>query len=138
MPYDARHHADMQNRTNKAAHRLVACMNDTKWREVFASIARHGLAFQAAWVRDSDWNTQGLHRIQVSYIDTHGLRDPGIGGPCRYRDLLWIRVPRAVPDTRCSVPWKQAVEPFLFELDSLGSVPLNQTKDYVEIRGYEC
>ena len=137
MPYDARHHADMQNRTNKAAHRLVACMNDTKWREVFASIARHGLAFQAAWVRDSDWNTQGLHRIQVSYIDTHGLRDPGIGGPCHYRDLLWIRVPRALRVAYCRVPRKQAIEPFLAELGSLGSVPLNQTEEYVEIRGYE-
>ena len=137
MPYDARHYAEMQNRTKKAAHRLVACMNDTKWREVFDSIARHSLDFQVAWVRDSDWNTQGLHRVQGSWVEMHGLRDPGIGGPCHYRDLLWIRVPRAVPDAYCRVPRKQAIDPFLSELGSLGSVPLNQTEDYVEIRGYE-
>ena len=34
------------------ADRLVPRMNDTKWREVFACIARHGLQFGVAWVRD--------------------------------------------------------------------------------------
>lgn len=114
-------------------------MNDTKWREVFDSIARHSLNVQVAWVRDSDWDTQGLHSVLGFWVEMQGLRDPGIGGPCHYRDLLWIRVRRAVPDAYYGrVPRKQPIESFLAELSSLGSVPLNQTKDYVEIRGYEC
>ena len=113
-------------------------MNDTKWREVFACTVRHGLQFQVAWVRNFAWDTRALHRVWASYIGTNGLRDPGIGGPCYYRDILWIRIPVALPNTYSGqVPRMQAIDPFLVELASLGLLPLKQTQEYVEVRGYE-
>lgn len=138
MPYHADYYAEMQRRKIKAADRLVPCMNDTKWREVFACMARHGLKFGIAWVRNDAWDNQNLHRVPESWIGTHGIRDPGIGGPCDYWEILWIRVPVAVPnDYLGKVPKRQPIEPFLAELASLGSLPLKQTEKYVEVRGYE-
>jgi len=138
MPCDADYYAEMERLTRRAADRLVPCMNDTKWREVFACMARHGLQFGIAWVRNDAWDTQILHRVWESWIGTHGIRDPGIGGPCDYWEILWIRVPVALPNTYWGrVPERQPIEPFLAELASLGSLPLKQTEEYVEVRGYE-
>jgi len=138
MPYGADYYAEMERRTRKVADSLVPCMNDTKWREVFACMARHGLQFNIAWIRNDSWDTRILHRVWEAWIGRQGIRDPGIGGPCDYWEILWIRVPVALPSTYVSqVPKRQPIEPFLADLASLGSLPQRQTEEYVEIRGYE-
>jgi hypothetical protein len=138
MPYDAEDHANLERRTQKVARGLVSCMNDTKWREVFLCASRHQLQFKVAWVRDPGWNAESLHRIRESLIDNHGLRDPGIGGPCSYRDILWIRFPFSIHNAYYGqVPWGQPIEKLLEDLASLGSLPVRQTQEYLEIRGYE-
>jgi hypothetical protein len=138
MPYDARHHAKLERRNKNAARRFVSCMSDTKWREVFLCVSRHKLRFQVAWVRGSDWDTEGLHAIWESLIDTRGLRDPGVGGPCWYREILWIRLPLAIHDAYGGkVPRRQPIQQLLDDLARLGRLPIRQTHDYVEIRGYQ-
>jgi len=138
MAYNGQHYEELERRNKNAASRFVSCMNNTKWREVLGCVARLDLIFQIAWVRDFDWNTEGLRTVIESMIDTRGLRDPGIGGQCLYRDILWIRLPFAIHNPYWGqVPTQQPVQQLLNELAGLGTFSTERTQKYLEIRGYE-
>lgn len=136
MPYNSAHFAKLEQRREKAVSRLLPCMNDTKWREVFLLIARRNLTFQIAWVGDLVWPTDSYHKVQENLIENNGLRDPGIGGPCVYRDILWIRLPKTVKWGNGN--WfAQDLVPFATDLTTLGTMPLQSNEDGIEIRGYQ-
>lgn len=131
MPYNRDHWDERQRRLESAIAKLIPCMSDTKWHEVFLAAARHRARFQVAFVRDPAWNTESLHFVLETWVKESGLRDPGIGGPCSYREILWIRFPISMG------PVVQALEPLLADLDRLGQLPITKTDAYVEIRGYQ-
>ena len=139
MPYDDQHFKKLSQRDEKAAKRLVPCMNDTKWRELFLCAAKHSLLFQFAWVRETDDKRESSYdSVRESCIDVHGLRDPGLGGPCLYREILWIRFPFAIHNSYWGqVPKSQPLEQFLQDLKSIGLLPIKQTAEYVEVWGYQ-
>jgi len=134
MPYD-RDYAEWQRRFERAFEELIPCMNDTKWREVFLLAARHRAPFQAAFVRDPRGSTESIHSVLLSWVGESGLHDPGIGGPCAYREILWIRFLTSIP-TRLG-PIVQSLDSLLADLEKLGQLPLTKTEAYVEIRGYQ-
>jgi hypothetical protein len=137
MSFNSDHYAERERRVRQAASSLVALMNDTKWREVFSCACRHSLWFQISWLHDSSWPSDSLqHPVAENWLDTNGIRDPGIGGPCFYRDILWIRFPRVRRDLRFG-PARQPVQQFVDDLASLGVLPITETDEYVEIRGYQ-
>ena len=125
----------MDRRQRRSLVGFVPCMNDTKWREVFLIASSLELQFHLAWVYDSDWPVNSLHRVPKNLIDHSGIRDPGIGGPCDYREILWVRFPRRIPSGYWG-PREQQIEQLDIRLDGLGVLPVTSTVDYLEVRGY--
>jgi hypothetical protein len=118
-------------------------MNNTKWREVFTCLAKSELRFQVAWINAPDFPHDVLHSINLSWVGERGLLDPGIGGPCYYKEIAYIRIPTVLrlPKVMRGEVYsyqekKQNVESLVAELHSLGQLPLTVMSDYVEIRGY--
>jgi len=137
MPYDSQHRAEIDRRKDRARRELVPLMNDTKWREVFLLNVRLGLRFQMAWIRDSEWKTSAIHHpVSAHLISCDGIKDPGVGGPCLYRDILWIRFPRVLPSEYWG-PAEQSLQQLWAELVRIGMLPVRTTNDFVEIRGYD-
>lgn len=107
-------------------------MNNTKWREVWTVLCELRLRIHFAYADAEDWNRANSRRLwgpfPISYVRTDGIRDPGIGGPFRYNQILWIRVPRiAGNDT----------DAFIARLESLGQLSLAVDPEHVEVRGYD-
>ena len=106
-------------------------MNDTKWREVWTVLCELRLRVHFAYAGDEGWNAANAARLwgpfPMSYVQNDGIRDPGIGGPFRYKQILWIRVPRIAGND---------VDAFVARVKSLGQLPLRVERDYVEVRGY--
>jgi len=137
MPYDAEHFAELERRAAKWREDRPAFMNDTKWREVFACLARHQTQFQVAWIGNSESATSALYSIRESLIEAHGLRDPGLGGPCAFRDIHWLQIPLAIRSAYWGhVPHRQSIEPLLADLAILGDLPIQRTAGALIIRGY--
>src|SRR5262245_26018716 len=109
----------------------VALMNNTKWREVWEIVCDLRLRVQLDYADSPQWG--GTQRLRgpfaMNLIETRGLRDPGIGGPFLYKQILWLRVPKV---------WPNDTSAFQAAVSSLGSVPLVETDQYVEITGYEA
>ncbi|HUE70580.1 MAG TPA: DUF6678 family protein [Pirellulaceae bacterium] len=135
MPYDREQWDERQRRLENAIANLIPCMNNTKWREVFSAAARHRAPFRAAFVRGTEGGTDSIHSVRASWVGESGLKDPGIGGPCSYREILWIRFPTSIP-TRMG-PIVQSLDSLISDLEKLGELPLTKTDSYVEIRGYQ-
>ncbi|MCL2309254.1 MAG: hypothetical protein FWC42_03115 [Proteobacteria bacterium] len=139
MPIDPVYYSELTRRTRARARKFVAQMNNTKWREVFRIIARHKIGFQIAWVHGEEPlpTIHGLHNEEL--IDRTGLRDPGIGGPCFYWEILWLRFPYTLQydNSRGHIRIEtQEIAPFLRELRSLGELPINESSQFVELLAY--
>jgi hypothetical protein len=124
------------NRKGKSATRVrdrfsICLMNDTKWREVWELVASLRLRIHFAYAIDHAWNRSNSEKLHGpfphTWVEERGIRDPGIGGPFRYEEILWIRVPR--------IP-RNDTETFCRRLDTLGQLPIRVEPDFVEIRGY--
>jgi hypothetical protein len=112
-------------------HFSASLMNDTKWREVWELLASLKLRIHFAYARGHSWNLSNSKTLQgpfpAAWVEERGVRDPGIGGPFRYEEILWIRVPRIAGND---------VDAFCARLDALGRLPLRVEPDFVEVRGY--
>ena len=110
----------------------ASLMNDTKWREVWEVLTALQLRFHIAFLGQPDWNAQNSLSLygpfRSDFVLHRGIRDPGVGGPFDYQDILWIRVPRV---------YRNNVDEFLRQVGSLGQMPLFEGVDVVEVRGYQ-
>lgn len=90
------------------------------------------------WVHDPDWPSESIQGpVSETWVDTHGLCDPGIGGPCLFRDIMWIRFPVRIQNrTNGNLILCQAIEPFAADLANLGLLPITRTDDFIQICGY--
>jgi hypothetical protein len=116
----------------RAERFAVGLMNDTKWREVWVLLTEMGLRVYCAST-DFDvadgWDEGRLAGpFRASDLKSNGMEDSGNFGPFRYKQILWVRVPR--------IPGND-VDGFVARLAALGQLPLRLAPDYVEIRGYE-
>jgi hypothetical protein len=123
----------LTDKDRKRAGRFpVSLMNDTKWREVWMVMTEMRLRFRFAYAGDDRWNEANSERLQgpfpAGYVQAKGIRDPGIGGPFFYKEILWVRVPR-IPGNN--------IESFVAQVRSLGQLPVHFGPDYVEICAYE-
>ena len=102
-------------------------MNDTKWREIWLLIARHSLKVAMSYADTEHWNSASLWGpFATDYVQQRGIRDPGIGGPFLYKQILSIRIPKLNQDTSA----------FMADILQLGKLPLVETADQIEIVGY--
>lgn len=106
-------------------------------------MAKRELRFQVAWINAPDFPRDVLHSIELSLIGKRGLLDPRLGGPCYYKEIAYIRIPKSYRIAKAMrgevygyQVREQEVEGLLVELHGLGQLPLANTDDYVEIRGY--
>lgn len=108
----------------------VALMNDTKWREVWAIVCDLRLRVQMDYADSPGWaGSQSLWGpFRKEMIEERGIRDPGIGGPFLFKQTLWLRIPKV---------WPNDTSAFKAAVSSLGAVPLVETDELVEVRGYE-
>lgn len=110
-------------------------MNDTKWREVFCAISRFRVRFTIAFVGEAASPQGQLHfPVPERLLRSDHIADPGIGGPCYYRDILGIAFPRI---QLWDLPGTQELPLLLDELTKLGQLPISETDETVEIRGYQ-
>ena len=89
---------DRNNRLNENIRsHPSALMNDTKWRECWQVFASLGTRIHFAYVGDEDWNAANSKRlfgpIPAHWIWDRGIRDPGIGGPFLFKEILWVKAP---------------------------------------------
>ena len=106
----------------------VRLMNNTKWREVWSLIARHSLRVAMSYADSGDWNSDSLWRpFSADYVQERGIRDPGIGGPFLYKQILSIRIPKLNQDTSA----------FIVDVAKLGELPMTETADQIEIVAYQ-
>lgn len=106
----------------------VRLVNDTKWREVWSLIAQHSLRVAMSYADNRDWNSDSLWGpFSADYVQERGIRDPGIGGPFLYRQILAIRIPKLNQDTSA----------FMADVIELGDLPMTETVDQIEIVAYK-
>lgn len=106
----------------------VRLMNDTKWREVWSLIARHSLRVAMSYADSGDWNSASLWGpFSADYVQERGIRDPGIGGPFLYKQILSIRIPKLNQDT----------SEFMADVVELGELPITESVAQIEIVGYK-
>ena len=96
------------------------------------------------WVKKSEWNKDSLYFVLPQIVDVEGLKDPGIGGPCLYRDILTITIPRhrVIKETRNGSPYRQDRQPqpiadLLEDFQTLGKLPVDETAEFIQIIGYK-
>jgi len=105
----------------------VRLMNDTKWREIWSLIARHALRVEMSYADRQEWNSDSLWGpFSDDYVQERGIRDPGIGGPFLYKQILSIRIPKLNQDTSA----------FVADAGELGELPLVETAEQIEVVGY--
>ena len=135
----------MERRRKNAASKMCSYMNNTKWVKVFNLICDYELSFSLSWVvGNNQWDSESLWQINKSLISKSGLLDPGVGGPCNYRNIKWIRLPFEITHFEernrqiyRSNSVKQLLDEFEKKVNSLGVYPLIKTNDYIEITGYK-
>ena len=102
-------------------------MNDTKWREIWSLIARHALQVAMSYADEPDWNSESLWGpFSADYVQQRGIRDPGVGGPFLYKQILSVRIPKRDQDT----------SGFMADAMQLGELPIIDAVDQIEIVGY--
>lgn len=119
-------------------------MNNTKWREVFTCLAKRDIRFQVGWINTPDFPRDTVHSLfSERLVGERGLLDPGIGGPCYYKEIEYVRIPKVLrlPKVMRGEVYgyheqEQDVAGLVAELHGLGQLPLTVMSDYVEIRGY--
>ena len=106
----------------------VRLMNDTKWREVWSLIVQHSLRVSMSYATDQEWYSEFLWGpFTEDYVWEKGIRDPGIGGPFLYKEILSIRIPKKNQNTPA----------FLEDAVSIGQLPINETEEEIEIIAYK-
>ena len=129
MPYSNSEWEAQLDRTLRNRY-SASLMNDTKWREVWAIVCALELQVQMNYADNPSYGgAKVLHGpFKPDYIEDRGIRDPGIGGPFLYKQILWLRVPKSSPNDNSS---------FREQVDALGNVPITENDEYFEVRGYE-
>jgi hypothetical protein len=136
MPYKNQHYLERDRRVSLKIRDMVGVMNNTKWREVFSAVAKYRVQFSVSWVNDRIWNTASLHAVLPSWVAADGIRDPGIGGPCFYREILLIRFPFCIQEN-FGIRKQDAISDLVADLRNLGALPIRKTDEFLEIKGYE-
>jgi len=105
-------------------------MSDTKWREVWTLITAFRQRIRMTYADSDEWNAANSTRLHGpfpdDYVLNYGIRDPGIGGPFRYFEILAIEIPKLNND----------FEEFFIHLDSIGLLPVVNHESHIEIIGY--
>jgi hypothetical protein len=113
-------------------HYSTSLMNNTKWREVWEIICHLGLRIQFAYADSVEWNGNNSEKLwgplPLDYVQERGIRDPGIGGPFLYKQILWLRVPKVRLNDAAA---------FQNEVKKLGKIPISENEKYIEILGYQ-
>lgn len=105
----------------------VRLMNDTKWREIWSLIARHSLRVAMSYADSLEWHSDSLWGpFSDDYVQERGIRDPGIGGPFLYKQILSLRIPKLNQDASA----------FIADVVELGYLPMTETADQIEIVAY--
>jgi hypothetical protein len=117
-------------------------LNDTKWREICLILAEYGVPFYMAYAAEDEWNAWNSNRLQrplqVRDINERGIRDGACGGgPFRFKQLLWVRVPRRIEVARGRRSVEYDLAALRRRIEALGSVPLRETTEYLEVFAYE-
>lgn len=119
----------------------TALMNDTKWREVWLVIVELGVRLYFSYADSDDWNAANASRLfgpfRVEHVWERGIRDPGIGGPFLFKQILEIRVPRHSPPRPGVGPIvMNDLDVLVHRLRELGEIPVSTNDEVVVIRGY--
>ena len=102
-------------------------MNDTKWRELWTLIAEHSLRLSMAYADDPDWNAATLWGpFSSNLVGERGIKDPGIGGPFLYKQILSICIPKS----------NEQFNLFISDVSRLGQLPITESEDSFEIVAY--
>jgi hypothetical protein len=106
-------------------------MDNARWVEVWKLICRLGLRISFAYADSIEWNGFNSQKVwgpfPLDYIQDRGIRDPGIGGPFLYKQTLWLRIPKVLPNN---------AEAFRNELERLDNIHFSENDQYIEILGY--
>ncbi len=106
----------------------VRLMNNTKWREVWSLIARYSLRVKMSYADSQQWNSDSIWGpFSDDYVQERGIRDPGIGGPFLYKQILSIRILKLNQDTSA----------FIADAGELGELPMTETVEQIEIVAYQ-
>jgi len=118
-------------------------MSNTKWREVLTTIARRQVWFQlqlVGWEADTFSKLIAPHHGFFEAEHTpKGFVDGVLGSGFFFREIWRVRCPLLVPgrllhSTRdCNQDIAGLLQAFLV----FGQVPINQTANHLEIRGYD-
>jgi hypothetical protein len=106
-------------------------MNNVKWRSIWKIICRLHLRIRTAYAGSHEWNEQNNDKswgpFTLDSIQERGIRDPGIGRPFLYKEILWLRIPKNRGND---------TEAFKREVRQIGIDLFAETNEYVEILGY--
>ncbi|MDR3158366.1 MAG: hypothetical protein LBU11_05005 [Zoogloeaceae bacterium] len=106
-------------------------MNNVKWRSIWEIICRLHVRIRIAYAGSHEWNEQNSDKswghFTLDCIQERGIRDPGIGGPFLYKEILWVRIPKSHGND---------TEAFKREVSQIGVDLFTETDEYVEILGY--
>jgi hypothetical protein len=118
----------------------VRLMNDTKWREVFGVLAdlrcRFFIEFVGEPTRDEPARTLSgpirHHDICERWIGAA----PIAGGPCEYRYIQSVTVPKSLPVLGNRRGETQDLDELHRRLSELGQLPLQITRDELKLVAY--
>jgi len=122
--------SDCETRIDKKLRRLysVQLMNNTKWREVWSLIAKLSLRLSMKYADDPNWQSNALWGpFRLDDVQENGIRDPGVGGPFLFKQILSIRIPKT---------FQNDTEAFAAAIGKLGDLPVSETDEYIEILAY--
>jgi hypothetical protein len=117
-------------------------LNDTKWREICLILAEYGVPFYMAYAIDEGWNAANSNCLQrplrAGDIKERNIRDGACGGgPFRFKELLWVRVPRRIEVARGRRSVEYDLAALRRSIEALGDVPVRETTEYLEVFAYE-
>ena len=108
----------------------AALMNNTKWLEVWMASSARKIRFNIAWIWEPDIMSETLYwPVYAAKLTRTGFLDPGPtgGGPCEFRGIYKVRFSKNFGD----------VDGFRDDLGRIGKLPLDESADALELRGYE-
>ena len=117
-----------------------ALMNNVKWNYLFEKATEFDIYGEVAFVSEENHWYERAFPVEVELIDKTGLKDPGIGGPCYYKNIYKARL-RKWKEIRDPISGRRSLDEadskeFVLSLKNNGQYPISEDNDWIYINGY--